>query len=88
MYSHRIEFIDNDGVPGTLGVDFLKSVGATLQFIEHCDTTTWSTPGHDPVTILLHYTTPKVTGPYAVTAAEGFILPEAWSRSEALCRSH
>ena len=38
------------------------------------DTATWSTPGHDPVTIPLHCTAPEVTGSYAVTAAEGFIL--------------
>ena len=74
VYCHRIEIIDNDGVPSILGVDFLKSVGATLQFTDHCDTATWTTPGHDPVTIPLHCTAPEVTGSYAVTAAEGFIL--------------
>ena len=30
VYSHKIEIIDNDGVPSILGADFLKSVGATL----------------------------------------------------------
>ena len=40
IYSHRIEIIDNDGVLSILGVDFLKSVGATLQFTEHCGTAT------------------------------------------------
>ena len=74
VYCHRIEIIDNDGVPSILGVDFLKSVGATLQFTDHCDTATWTTPGHDPVTIPLHCTAPEITGSYAVTAAEGFIL--------------
>jgi hypothetical protein len=29
-------------------VDFFKPVGATLQFTEHYNTATWSTPGHDP----------------------------------------
>ena len=61
-------------MPSILGVDFLKSVGATLQFTDHCDTATWTTPGHDPVTIPLHCTAPEITGSYAVTAAEGFIL--------------
>ena len=74
IYCHKIEIIENDGVPSILGVDFLKSVGATPQFTEHCDTATWSTPGHDTVTIPLHCTAPEVTGSYAVTAAEGFIL--------------
>ena len=59
VYCHRIEIIDNDGVPSILGVDFLKSVGATLQFTDHCDTATWTTPGHDPVTIPLHCTAPE-----------------------------
>ena len=74
VYCHRIEIIDNDGVPSILGVDFLKSVGATLQFTDYCDTAIWTTPGHDPVTVPLHCTAPEVTGSYAVTAAEGFIL--------------
>ena len=76
IYSHRIEIIDNDAVPSILGVDFLKYVGATLQFTEHvhCDTATWSTPGHAAVTIPLHRTASKVTGSYAVTSAEGFVL--------------
>ena len=69
VYNRRIEIIDNGGVPSILGVDFLKSVGATLQFIEHCDAATWSTPGHHTVTIPLHCTTPEVTGSYAVTTA-------------------
>ena len=47
-YSHRIEINDNDGVSRILGVDFSKPVGATLQFTEHYNTATWSTPGHDP----------------------------------------
>ena len=66
VYSHRIEIIDNDAVPSILGVDFPKSVGAALQFTEQCDTATWSTPGHDPVTIPLHCTAPEVIGSYAV----------------------
>ena len=74
IYEHRIEIIDNDGVPSILGVDFLKSVGATLQFTEHSDTATWSTPGHETVTIPLHCTAPESKGTYAVTSAEGFVL--------------
>ena len=86
VYSHKIGIIDNDGVPSIIGDDFLKSVGATLQFTEHFDTATWSTPGHGPVTIPLHCTAPEVTGSYAVTAAEGFIL--RLGQEVALCRSH
>ena len=71
---HRIEIIDNDGVPSILGVDFLKSVGATLVFTKHCDTATWSTPGHETVAIPLHCTAPDSKGSYAVTSADGFVL--------------
>jgi hypothetical protein len=34
-------------------------VGATLQFTEHCNTATWSTHGHESVTIPSHCTAPK-----------------------------
>ena len=74
MYCHRIEIIDNDRVPNILGVDLLKSVRATLQFTDHFDTATWTTPGHDPVIVSLHCTAPEITESYAVTAAEGFTL--------------
>ena len=58
IYEHRIEIIDNDGVPSILGVDFLKTVGATLKFTERSDTATWPTPRHETVTIPLHCTAP------------------------------
>ena len=44
-----------------------SSLVCGMQFTEHCDTATWSTPGHDTVTIPLHCTAPEVTGSYAVT---------------------
>ena len=44
IYSHKIEIIDNDGVPSILGVDLLKSVGAI-----HCSSLNTVTPLHGPL---------------------------------------
>ena len=61
VYEQTVEIIDNDGVPSILGVDFLKSVSANMQYSQACDTATWTTETGETVVVPMHFgsSTPK-----------------------------
>ena len=58
VYEQAVEIIDDDGVPSILGVDFLKSVLADMQYSQACDTATWTTETGEALVVPMHCSAP------------------------------
>jgi hypothetical protein len=74
VYEQTVEIIDNDGVPSILGVDFLKSVSANMQYSQACDTATWTT---ETGVVPMHCSAPQLTASCDLTIAHGAVIPQA-----------
>ena len=77
VYEQTVEIIDNDGVPSILGVDFLKSVSANMQYSQACDTATWTTETGETIVVPMHCSAPQLTTSCDLTIAHGAAIPQA-----------